>query len=250
MEDVKGLVYIITNTETSKNYIGQTLTHRLNKGKYKLFGIEGRFKDHISEAVCNTKKKQCTYLNNSIRQYGKDKFTVELLHTCEKNDLDKWEKHYIKEYNSLFPNGYNLTAGGKTGKNFSNEVIHPKLNQTGKRGGCKERTKETRQRISESNKEVFDNDKMREFLMRKAQSQHTKQKFDRFKDVNVDHKNLDQYIYTKNSNLVPMVVVKVGNISTSFVGKYDTIDDLKQRAKEFLLKLPNSATLSNCSGNP
>ena len=41
----------------NKIYVGQAVTHRLNKNKYRYFGYEGRFKDHISEAINNTKKK-------------------------------------------------------------------------------------------------------------------------------------------------------------------------------------------------
>ena len=36
--------------------------------------ILGRFKDHISEAKCNTKKNQCWYLNNAIRHYNANSY--------------------------------------------------------------------------------------------------------------------------------------------------------------------------------
>ncbi|NBP57407.1 hypothetical protein EBU71_12900, partial [bacterium] len=85
---VVGQIYLITNKQTNKQYVGQTLSHRKNHNKYRPFGYIGRFKDHISEALCNTKKKQCTYLNNAIRLYGKDEFTVELITVCPKEDLD------------------------------------------------------------------------------------------------------------------------------------------------------------------
>ena len=110
---IKGEIYKIINTKENKIYIGQTRTHRKNKNKYRIFGHIGRFKDHISEAINNTKKKQCTYLNNSIR-LEKEFFKVELIETCDICHLDEREKYYINEYNSLYPNGYNLTKGGKT----------------------------------------------------------------------------------------------------------------------------------------
>ena len=113
---VIGHIYLITNTQTNKKYVGQTVSHRKNRNKYRPFGFEGRFKDHISEALCNTKKKQCNYLNNSIRQYGKEAFKVELITECSKSELDTMEEMYIKEYNTLYPNGYNLTIGGKVFK--------------------------------------------------------------------------------------------------------------------------------------
>ena len=36
----------------------------------------------ISEAITNTKKKQCTYLNNGIRKYGKENFSCKLIKEC------------------------------------------------------------------------------------------------------------------------------------------------------------------------
>lgn len=113
VDKITGSIYIITNTENQKCYIGQTRSHRLNKGKYRPFGIIGRFNDHVSEAINNTKKNQCTYLNNAIRKYGKDKFTVTLLETCTIDLLNSKEADYISKYNSLYPNGFNLTKGGK-----------------------------------------------------------------------------------------------------------------------------------------
>ena len=111
---VKGEIYKIRNKITLKEYVGQTLTHRKNKGKYRPFGSEGRFKDHISEAINNTKKNQCVYLNNSIRKYGQENFEYETIINCEISELDYYEKDSIKKYDTLYPNGYNLAKGGKT----------------------------------------------------------------------------------------------------------------------------------------
>lgn len=130
---IKGHIYKITNLKTSKIYIGQTRSHRLNKNKYRKFGFNGRFKDHISEAINNTKKNQCTYLNNSIRQYGKENFTVELLEECSISELNNKEIYYIKKLCSLYPKGYNLSIGGKTFSK-SNLKNNSELNEFKKRG--------------------------------------------------------------------------------------------------------------------
>ena len=58
LKDISGVVghiYKITNTKDNKHYVGQAMSHRKNLGKYKPFGYEGRFRDHISEANSNTK---------------------------------------------------------------------------------------------------------------------------------------------------------------------------------------------------
>lgn len=132
-DDIKGEIYVITNITTKKQYVGQTRTHLLNKDKYRPFGFNGRFNDHISEAINNTKKNQCVYLNNSIRKYGKEKFNVKLICDCELEELDNLEEFYINKYNTLFPNGYNLTKGGK--KFYTDKIINnSSLNEIKKRG--------------------------------------------------------------------------------------------------------------------
>jgi hypothetical protein len=50
---------------------------------------------------------------NSIRKYGKDNFTIEAIYIANSIDeLNEKEKQYIAEFDSLRPNGYNLTTGG------------------------------------------------------------------------------------------------------------------------------------------
>lgn len=244
---VLGHIYLITNTLTNKQYVGQTLSHRKNKNKYRPFGYQGRFKDHISEALCNTKKKQCTYLNNSIRQYGKEVFSVTLIVECTKEQLDMMEEKYIKEYNTLYPNGYNLTKGGKIFTELSPDIepTNP-TNIPKKRGGCKFRDAETRAKMTESLKKVFGTSEARKEQMIRSQAQHNRNKLDKFKGITVDLDNLDQYIKVINKeDGSKFIRVKVDNTITSFVGKYETIEELRDKAKEFLKSINNSATLPN-----
>jgi hypothetical protein len=250
---VIGHIYLITNITINKCYVGQTLSHRKNRGKYRPFGYMGRFQDHISEAICNTKKKQCTYLNNAIRLYGKEAFHCELLTTCPKEELDTQEQHHIDEYKSLYPIGYNLTCGGKVFKNMeTNDVektnpIHPPK----KRGGCTSRSKETRAKMTERLKEVMGTPEARQEQMRRSQKQHSIIKLSKFKGVIVDIDNIEQYLHIRNnkdgSQFIKLVI---GNKTTSFTGKYETLQELKQKAIEFTKKINQSATLPNCSGNP
>ena len=133
-DNIKSHIYVIKNKINNKIYIGQAISHRLNKGKYRYFGYLGRFKDHISEAICNTKENQCTYLNNAIRKYDTENFFVELIEVCEKDKSDEREIYHINKHNSLYPNGYNLTIGGKNFfinnlKNIDEELEKPKLNE-------------------------------------------------------------------------------------------------------------------------
>jgi hypothetical protein len=129
---VKGQIYLITNTINGKKYVGQTLTHTLNHGKYRPFGYVKRFENHVSEAIRNVKKNQCTYLNTAIRKYGKDVFSVELLEDdCEISNLDVLEITYIDEYESFHETGkgYNLTKGGH-GTSRMTEDMRAKISET------------------------------------------------------------------------------------------------------------------------
>ena len=110
---VVGQIYKIINLIDNKLYIGQTRSHRLNRGKYRPFGFIGRFKDHISEATHTSKRTICSYLNNAFLKYGVENFNCELILTCNIDELDFYEVKYINELNTKFPNGYNLTNGGQ-----------------------------------------------------------------------------------------------------------------------------------------
>jgi len=52
-------------------------------------------------------------LNNAFLKYGIEHFTCELITTCNIDELDSYEVKYISELNTKYPNGYNLTSGGK-----------------------------------------------------------------------------------------------------------------------------------------
>ena len=110
-----GQIYKITNNTTNKCYIGQTVSHVINRGKYVLYGYQSRWKKHISDSRDPNKTKQCTALNRAIRLYGENDFTVQLLDTCNhtNNDLNELEISYIEMFDCIAPKGYNLTEGGE-----------------------------------------------------------------------------------------------------------------------------------------
>jgi len=240
LENVKGQIYLITNTVTGKKYVGQTMTHRKNKEKYRPYGYEQRFKTHMSDALCNTKKHQCRYLNNSIRKDGKEAFTITLITQCDLDEADALEQHYIKEYGTLYPNGYNLTKGGKGVRwvKVSDDVDPLNTNSPKKRGGCKFRSQETREKMKKSHALTLSKStNTQQKLMLKTQKQHANQKYERFKGVIIDKTNLEQYIHYRNPKSGPFIKVKIGELQAAFVGKYETIDELRQKALSFLESL-------------
>lgn len=102
-----GDIYLLT-CPNEKKYVGQCLKIYSNGKKN---GYENRWKQHIYEAINN--KKTSVLLNNAIRLYNPNNWKVELICECPIKELDEKEQEYIKLYNTLSPNGYNLTSGGK-----------------------------------------------------------------------------------------------------------------------------------------
>ena len=54
-------IYKITCLETNKMYVGQAVSHILNNGKYRRYGMVRRLNGHISEAF--SKKKESMSLS-------------------------------------------------------------------------------------------------------------------------------------------------------------------------------------------
>jgi hypothetical protein len=236
---VVGEIYKITNTTNGKLYIGQTRSHRLNHNKYRPFGYLGRFKDHIHEAYSN-KKHNSRYLNSALRKYGVDCFTCELIHTCNICELDEIEIQYIDEYNSKFPNGYNLTNGGKGFTDVKGEFTWKTETPIIQTYEPQPKSDYTRQLISERLKTFYSNNTNCEKRMRQVQEQHLTKKKELFKDVVIIDDDVDKYIRVikNNTTNTEYVSIVINNKRiTSFVGKHETIEEIKHRAKKFILQM-------------
>jgi group I intron endonuclease len=237
-DQVAGEIYRITNTTNNKSYIGQTRSHRLNHGKYRPFGYLCRFKSHISAS--KSSKIHCKYLNSAIRKYGEAAFKCELIHTCKIEELDELEIYYIKHFNSKYPNGYNLTNGGQGKGHMKGDkiVFHdPNPPPPNREKKSLKRSDETKQLISVRLKDALKDPILRHNMMKRVQNQHLQQKFDRFKNATIDETNIEQYIRYRTSHSIPFIKVKIGNVATSFVGKTESIEVMKERARTFIKEL-------------
>jgi len=234
---VVGEIYKITNTTNGKLYIGQTRSHRLNHNKYRPFGYLGRFKDHIHEANSN-KKNQSRYLNSAILKYGIESFSCDKILTCHVSELDEQEERFIREYNSKYPNGYNLTNGGKGFTDVDGKFICLPDKLVKEPSTYNHRSDYTKQLISDRLKETLGSFNHREKMMRLTQKQHWTKKFDIFRDVVIGD-DIDKYIHIikNNTNNTEYIRVVIDKKKTTFVGKYQPIDTIKKRAKEFILEL-------------
>lgn len=92
MYNDSGSIYLISNTENDKVYIGQTIN-----------SLKQRLQEHISDARSNKKKM---YLHKAIRKYGEDSFKIKELERCSISDLTDREAYYIDKYDSI-KTGYN-----------------------------------------------------------------------------------------------------------------------------------------------
>ena len=200
-------IYKITNLTNGKIYVGQAVSHILNHKKYRPYGYEGRFRCHISEAF-SSKKNQSHYLNNAIRKYGANDFVVELIECCEIENADERETYYIKELNSLYPNGYNLKNGG-------NVFTH-----------------------SEESKKRLSNGVLNYFKDKKS---------DRFKDIKYIDDDIEKYIKPLNRhNEQYGWYVYIDRCKADFGGVHISLEDSKKSAIEFINMLKNHlATHSN-----
>ena len=103
-----GYIYLITNTLTGKKYVGQTQRD----------DIEKRWKDH---KLCD-KYSIGRCLLNSYKKYGIERFKFQIICICFDEDCNKYEVDYIKQYNTLAPNGYNLKGGGSHGRHHPDTI--------------------------------------------------------------------------------------------------------------------------------
>ena len=100
-EIFKGCIYLTTNLINNKQYIGQC--HRPNRVK------NGSYKGSGSSLI------------KAFEKYGWDNFKTTIIEHVETNSkenlkklLDEKEISLIKKHNTFYPNGYNISSGGRT----------------------------------------------------------------------------------------------------------------------------------------
>jgi group I intron endonuclease len=97
-----GAIYRIINTITGKMYIGKTL----EKCPYS------RWREHQRNISNNI---GCPALCDAVNKYGISNFKFEIIIICFDEDASYYECEYIKKFNTIVPNGYNITKGGDGG---------------------------------------------------------------------------------------------------------------------------------------
>lgn len=146
-------IYLITNNITQQRYVGKTI-----------HTIEHRFEAHCHDT-------NNTYIDNAIKAYGRDNFSLELLKICDDSEWQYWETYYIKKMHAHWSDGgYNLSMGGDFNPMDDPEVKRrhaaacassdhrekQRLAATGKR-----HTLESRKKMSMIQKQVYSNPELR-----------------------------------------------------------------------------------------
>lgn len=128
------IVYLTTCLKNNKKYVGSHICDKLDDG-YLGSG-------HM--------------IKKAIKKYGKENFGREILEYCEViDDARNLEYNYINEYNTLTPNGYNISKSG--GANLSGHKLSDKQKiliseNNAKYWSGKKRSDKTKEKISKSHK--------------------------------------------------------------------------------------------------
>ena len=184
--------------------------------------IEHRWKMHLNWA----KSMKPYKLHEALNIFGKDNFSIEQIDSAEDFKILKdLEKKHIKSYNCIYPNGYNLTAGGQgvLGLKFSDET-KKKLSVAGKiRGNRNMITKEAieKSRVSRTGKKrtivqkmMMSKNRMGKGLLNDAARKHSKETV--LWAINLIKENMKQ---TNISKLTGLTQSYVSNLKTGKRGR-------------------------------
>ena len=145
-------IYRILNKITKKCYIGET----------KCLDVTRRWNQH--KKTIENNKGCCPALRDAVIKYGIENFVFTVVVICFDDDRFKCEKEYIQKYNSVVPNGYNITNGGEGGGGFQGkkhtEEIKNKIKNTLKQKYID--NPELNKQLSERNKIIMSNHEIRE----------------------------------------------------------------------------------------
>lgn len=141
-------VYLITCNTTGKKYVGFTS-----------LGYLKRWAWHECEY-----KKGGTVLYLAMKKYGPENFSIQSLITCpNKASALEQEILCIKKYNTITPNGYNMTIGGEGGSQI--EQVKKKMSESAKK---RYQNPEERIKMESKNRRIHSDPKVMQLQRDKA----------------------------------------------------------------------------------
>ena len=148
-EDKVYCIYMHTSP-SGKSYIGQTSNY------------DARCNNHRSS------KTACRAFANAIAKYGWDSFSHSILiDGLSVEKANRYEEFYIKEYNTIVPNGYNLHSGGRNHtvcKETIDKMVKTNMSKSPEeRAGIKQKELDTRNNRTDEQKQQAINKYTRTF---------------------------------------------------------------------------------------
>lgn len=130
-------IYKITNKINGLGYVGQSID------------CNRRWSNHKSTPLKRT-------IDLAIKEFGIENFTFKIEKECLPEELDYYERETIEKYHTLYPNGYNMRGGGRSGYDSVCEETRRKISENTKGEGNPmynhKHTEEARRKISENRK--------------------------------------------------------------------------------------------------
>jgi group I intron endonuclease len=248
-----GYIYKITNIINNKCYIGET----------KKNNPECRWNEHKSKI---NKGIGCPRLQYAVKKYGIENFKFDILIICFDEDRYKFEKEYIKKYNSLAPNGYNLTPGGEGGGFYgkkhnikSKDKIKKSLTEIYK-------DSELRKKISCRNKIIMNSEdmkiKIKEALKNSEKyknakkgninkNKHTSETIDKLKNITHNYFNDDKNIIKHREIMAYKKGFKISqyDINNNLINSYISIREASRQTNISRTSIGKSIKMNTLIGN-
>lgn len=186
------LVYLTTNLVNGKQYVGSHRTKNINDS-------------YIGSGYA---------LIKSIKKYGKENFKREILEYCDDiKEARKLEQIYIEKYNTLTPNGYNISPTGGMGE------------------WCGKHSDESLVKMSISQKKRFDNIEEKEKISKRFSGTYE----DLYGKVKSDKMKNEKSIFFQKNNPIKG---KFGENNPNFGSK--RTEESKKKMSESLKDKPKS----------
>lgn len=210
-------IYRILNKITQKCYIGES----------KCLNVNRRWNQH--KKTIENNKGYCPVLRDAVIKYGIENFIFTVIVVCFDDDRFKYEKEYIQKYNSVVPNGYNVTNGGEGGGGFQgkkhSEEVKNKIKNTLKQKYID--NPELKNQLSERNKIVLNIPEVKERMKLGMLNSEKYQKAIRAPRAPTtdDVKRKISEGLKKYNNKIKPIKIKQYDINNNLLNEYTTISE-------------------------
>lgn len=148
-----GYIYKITNNKNNKIYIGQTIKQRPTD----------RYSQHRYLATHPQQEKGMSYLHKAMNKYGLENFSFEVIEQIDNSQLNTKQQYWIQYYDSMIPNGYNMTEGGEGTQGYSRQQsIEERLKRQQSNKKYYAEHPEVKQQIGKRTKKLWENTQYRQ----------------------------------------------------------------------------------------